>query len=187
MAESAPRRVFFALWPPAETLSALDAVATETVRRCGGRRTRRDALHLTLAFIGVVTSARLDALRNVAGRVRAEPFSFVLDRLGCWPRNRIVWTGCGAAPSAQNRLCATLAARLAEAGFIIDRRPFVPHVTLVRDARCDRLPERTSPIPWRVGDFVLAESLLQPAGARYRLLGRWPLVAAPYKNLHECS
>jgi 2'-5' RNA ligase len=68
---------------------------------------------------------------------------------------------------------------LSAAGFALDARPHVPHVTLARNARCDGLPERISglatPIRWRVDEFTLVESVLPAAGARYRVLARWPL------------
>ena len=43
---------------------------------------RPASLHLTLAFIGAVTSEQLGILRTVAGVVRAEPFDLCLERLG---------------------------------------------------------------------------------------------------------
>lgn len=171
------RRVFFAFWPPPETLQALDALAAEAAKRCGGRRMRRETLHMTLAFIGAVSPVRLALLRDIGGKVCGEAFDLRLDRIGCWPRKRIVWAGCSEVPSCQDRLFETLKAQLKSAGFILDPRPFVPHVTLVRDARCDSLPELSEEIHWRINELVLVESLLQPSGARYRLLDRWPLSA----------
>jgi 2'-5' RNA ligase len=32
-----------------------------------------------------------------------------------------------------------------------------------------------APIAWRVGEFVLIHSQLQPGSSRYRTLGAWPL------------
>ena len=52
------------------------------------------------------------------------------------------------------------------------------HVTLLRHARCEKardLPAGDLRIEWPVRDFVLVESDLQPEGANYRILGRWPL------------
>jgi 2'-5' RNA ligase len=111
--------------------------------------------------------------------VAAEPYELVLDRLGWWRHNRILWAGCGETPSGQRRLYEALAGALATAGFPLDPRPHVPHLTLLRHARCDGLPELAAPIRWRVGEFTLVESSLQPSGARYRVLARWPLRAMP--------
>lgn len=137
---------------------------------------RRDSLHLTLAFIGAVLPEQLALLHKIAAGVHAEPYDLKLDRLGWWPHNRILWTGCGTPPPRQHRLFEALAGPLAAAGFKLDQRPHMPHITLVRNARCDRgLPEMITPIRWHVGEFTLVESLLQPSGALYRVLGRWPL------------
>lgn len=170
------RRVFFALWPDAAALDALETAARAGEVCCGGRRMRRDGLHLTLAFIGVVTPPRLDLLHEIAAGVAAAPYELILDRLGWWPHNRILWAGCHETPSPQHRLFAALALPLATAGFVLDRRPHAPHVTLLRQAYCKKVPELPAPIRWRVDAFSLVESSLQASGAHYRELASWPLL-----------
>lgn len=185
MTEPASRRVFFALWPPEATLQALDDLAGAVTKQCGGRRMRRDTLHLTLAFIGAASPGQIELLRQVAAGVRGVAFDWILDRLECWPRNRIAWAGCSQMPSCQRRLFDALAGSLKQTGFELDQRPFIPHVTLARNVRCVGLPEFARPIHWQVSDFFLAESVLLPSGARYRLLDRWPLLSAPEKKSAE--
>lgn len=185
MTEQDSRRVFFALWPTEEARQALDLLASDVVKRCGGRRMRRDSLHLTLVFIGAVSSRQLAVVQDVAGEVRGEPFDIFLDLLGCWLHNRIVWAGCSKVPSRQRRLFDLLNEGLKAAGFALDNHPFTPHVTLAHKARCDDLPELGKSIFWRVSEFVLVESLLQPSGARYRILARWSLLPAPEKKITE--
>lgn len=185
MTESAQRRVFFALWPPEEALQVLDALADVVATRCEGRRIRRDSLHLTLAFIGAVSPGQLAVLRDIGGKIHGEVFDLEFDRVGCWPHNRIVWAGCSRVPSRLRRLSNTLASALEQAGFVLDKRPFAPHVTLARKARCDNLPKLTQPIPWRVSEFALVESSLPPSGANYRVLDCWPLQLAADKNISK--
>jgi RNA 2',3'-cyclic 3'-phosphodiesterase len=148
---------------------------TRGVERCGGRCMRRDGLHVTLEFIGAVSPVQLDRLHDAAATVRVAPFAVVLDRLGWWPHNAIFWAGCEEMPSRQSRLLAALSQALLVAGFLPDSRQHVPHVTLLRQARCKELPPLEAPIRWQVDDFTLVESFLQPSGARYRVLARWPL------------
>ncbi|MCX8017841.1 MAG: RNA 2',3'-cyclic phosphodiesterase [Rhodocyclaceae bacterium] len=176
MTERAARRVFFALWPDDAAREALAEAAAQAARRCGGRRMRADGLHLTLAFIGAVTPAQLDMPQALTGEVREAPYPLQLDRLGFWQHNRIVWAGCHQTPSGQRRLVEALATGLAAAGFTLDGRPHVPHVTLLRNARCVGPLDELAPVRWSVEAFTLVESLLQPDGARYRVLARWPLV-----------
>ncbi len=66
MAE-ARRRLFLALWPGEAVAGALDAAGLEAQRLCGGRRMRRDTLHLTLVFLGDVEASRIPGLVEALG------------------------------------------------------------------------------------------------------------------------
>lgn len=168
------RRVFFALWPPQAVRERIDALAHAAETRCGGRRMRRDSLHLTLAFIGAVSDEQILSLCQAAQTVRVQPGDFLLDKTGWWPHNHIAWAGCHELPSCLRRLYEALAVALREAGFALDRRPFLPHVTLLRHAHQPPLAP-DEPIAWPFDGFALVESRLQPSGARYRMLADWAL------------
>ena len=172
------RRVFFALWPEAAAQSQLDEYGAVAHRFFGGRRMRRETLHLTLAFVGHIPSQRLAELEGIAGSIRAPSFELTLDRLECVPRKKIVWAGASGMPDALRDLAAGLNARLKAADFHTEERPFAAHVTLLRNARCDGERPETPRMVWRVGEFVLAESELKPAGASYRILRRFGLIPA---------
>ena len=146
--------------------------------RCGGRRMRRDSLHLTLVFIGEVTPAQIDRIRQVAGSVRGEPVALELDRLGYWPEKRLAWLGCTRVPASLISLQTRLVEGMASAGLTMDERRYFPHVTLVRNVRNADLPESLSPVNWKATGFALVESQLNPAGAHYQELGRWSLEKA---------
>jgi len=62
-------------------------------------------------------------------------------------------------------------------GFPTEKRPFAPHVTLVRNVRHDAVPDTGADevTHWQAGSFVLAGSQRFSDGARYRMLGRWSL------------
>ena len=171
----ARRRVFFAVWPDAAAARRLDDLGREAHARCGGRRMRRDGLHMTLAFIGEVPVERLDELCAAAAGVAGEAFRLELDRIACWRHNRIVWAGCAQAPLPLLTLVGRLRARLAAAGLPLDERDFAAHLTLLRDARCEDLPA-FDPIAWPVGEFVLAASRPE-GGGNYDVIGRWALGA----------
>lgn len=130
---------------------------------------------MTLVFIGAVSPEQLDRLIAIAERIRSEPFEMSIDRLGYWPHNRIAWAGSSAVPSRQRRLYDSLTDSLLAAGFQLDKRPFVPHITLVRKARCNELPTLEQPIRWPVTEFALVESLPQPDEKQYLSLSCWPL------------
>jgi 2'-5' RNA ligase len=140
-----------------------------------GRRTRDESLHLTLAFIGDVDVENLPSLLAPPARVLTPAFLLTLDDWGCWARNGIGWAAPSRIPAALLDLAGNLQGWLRDAGFELERRPFTPHVTLVRDAQCMPLPESLTPIEWRVKEFALMHSQLLPGGARYEMLRAWSL------------
>lgn len=166
-------RVFFAVWPDDATGGTLHRIAGEARKTCGGRAVQRETLHLTLAFLGDIAAERLADATRVADGIVAEPLTLMLDRLGYWKHNRILWAG-GESPRL-TFVAETLGEGLRAAGFPLATRPFVAHMTLLRDARCPATPELAEPIVWPVTEFVLVESRLSTAGARYETIGRWPL------------
>lgn len=174
---AARRRVFFAFWPDAPARARLEALARDAAQALGGRAMRADSLHVTLAFIGEVDDTRCDRLREIGDAVRAPAFRMTLDRCGLWRHNGIFQAGCHEAPSGEARLFAALAAPLRGAGFALDARPHLPHVTLVRKAGTQggEMPVMATPIAWEVDAFTLVESTLAADGSRYRIRARWPL------------
>jgi 2'-5' RNA ligase len=170
-------RLFFALWPPPAVATALHAWALAVRRAAGGRPIDGAAIHLTLAFLGEIAAARLDAALAAARRVRGAAHALPLEAARQWPERGIVWVGPRAAPAPLEALADSLAAELAREGFELEKRRFLAHVTLLRHARARcRLPELPL-LAWPVREFVLARSMLGAEGARYATVARFPLVA----------
>ena len=156
-------RLFFALWPPRETASALERWA----RPLAGRCTPVDKIHLTLAFLGEADAMRA---RAAAGRVQAEAFRLPVDEARYWRHNQIVWAGPREIPPALARLAESLQLELYRESFALERRAFAAHVTLLRKAAEQPLP----PLPhvdWPVGEFALVGS----ANGAYQTLERFAL------------
>jgi 2'-5' RNA ligase len=171
-------RVFFALWPPPEIARQLSAVADSFAKAAGGRATRQETVHLTLAFIGDVPLDRLPDLERAARGVRTEAFDLTLDQLGLWRHNRIFWAGCRFVPPALVELAGALGAALQAAGFDVAdaHRNFTPHVTLVRKVKglgAPLPPGQT--LPWQCRKFVLVRSQLSASGASYQTLAEFSL------------
>lgn len=163
-------RCFVALQPDEAALERLDAVAREAHARFpSARRMRRENLHLTLAFIGALDA---DRARQVAARLAEEPpapFEWTLDSIGAFAGARVLWAGGG---DAQLEALATRArALLDELDVRFDRKPFVAHVTLLRDLPRDAAGEAARrivpPIRWLAGAPVLLESRNDAGGVRY--------------------
>ncbi|WP_265942595.1 RNA 2',3'-cyclic phosphodiesterase [Dechloromonas sp. A34] len=177
----ATARVFFGLWPSPELAGQLAAIAEAAAGQFGGRPTRLDTIHLTLAFLGDIPEAQLPTLCDVARRVAFRPFELTLDQVGFWPRPRLLWAGCRASVPALGGLVAELREGIVEAGFSAHdhERTFIPHVTLVRRIPASpagdiahRLPP-IAPLRWPCQDFVLVRSQLAVTGSRYQTIARF--------------
>lgn len=172
--EPSSKRLFFALWPDAGAARQLHETGRELQEVCGGRLMARETLHVTLAFLGQVPLGRLPELDAIAGALNVDAFGLRLDRLGYWSHNHVLWAGCQEPPAPLMALAEALQARLRDAGFALEDRPYAPHVTLLRKA------EQESPVPlariisWQAKELVLAESLTGSA-TRYVPLKRWDL------------
>jgi 2'-5' RNA ligase len=173
-AEPDTLRLFFALWPDDATRDALDRTGKWLHQHWGGRRMRADTLHITLAFLGSTPAAQLDALIACADGVEAEAFELVLDQAGYWRHNRIGWLGASQTPPQHGELVKALNAALQRAGFPVDARPHLPHVTLLRKSRGGEVPACTT-VRWPVTDFVLVRSRTASDGAHYEVIRHWLL------------
>ena len=167
-------RLFFALWPDPALQAALAQIGRELQRRLGGRPTRQESIHLTLAFLGDVALDKMGDVHEAAARTAFEPFAFTVDAVGCWNHNGVAWVGPRATPPPLLQLVGSLAAALLDAGFRVDGRPYAAHVTLVRKARCKAIDPTIAPVQWRAKEFVLVRSELNAEGSRYIVIGRWP-------------
>ena len=134
-----PVRVFFAIWPDPETQKRLGSVV-EQLRLdalCGGRTTKLQNIHLTLVFLGDVDAGRLPALSQVADGIRdsgTSAFDFTIEEIGYWKRNHIVYLAPREVPAELIQLVSILEDGVSNAGFSVERRPYAPHITLMRNA-----------------------------------------------------
>jgi len=162
-------RLFFAVWPPASAARALAEWAGEVHGLCGGRRTPEANIHLTVSFLGQADPAKAIA---AARRVRAAPHRLPIEHARYV--NRMVWVAPREVPPALKALHSALAIELYREEFILERRPFAVHVTLIRNARATVLPALPG-IDWPVSELVLVRSALSSRGPSYEPLERFAL------------
>lgn len=166
-------RLFFALWPDADTREGLARAARQS-----GVDSRRlvppQNLHVTLAFLGNVDEALQKRLVEAAAGLRGHAFSLTIDRSGWWRRAGIAWLGPHHVPGELSRLHADIAGLARGSGLALEDRSFRPHVTVARKLSVPPGFE-FEPIRWKIRDFCLAASHTLPGGAEYRIICRWPL------------
>jgi 2'-5' RNA ligase len=167
------RRLFFALWPDDEVRHELLHWQTHNLPPSVRWQHRAD-LHMTLHFLGLVDHARIPALKALGESVAPAAFSIVIDRIGHWPKPRVLWAGPTSVPGDLTDLHARLDDGLRKLGFNTETRSYRPHLTLARHIADDHGLRPLRPLTWLVRELALVES--RPGNApHYHPLARWPL------------
>ena len=166
-------RLFFALWPDDAVRAQLAHWSRELHGVCRGRLMRPENLHMTLAFLGNVDDARVAEVERAAGEVTRRAATLVLDQPGYWKHNRIAWAGASAVPGQLDAMAADLRDALTRSNIGFDAKPFVSHVTLLRDAREAKAMPALAPIDWRFDAFALVQSVTLPRGSGYEIRKSW--------------
>lgn len=176
-------RLFFALFPDAETAERLARLAGQCRAREGlrGNLIAAARLHVTLQHLGDFPAfpERLAAAAREAGAEAAAesaPFEAAFSQAGSFAGRagkKPYVLRCPEPPPALLHLRQRLGAALVKRGLRPDKgSTFVPHITLLYD---DRLAptQPVEPVRWRAHDFALVHSLL--GQTRHIHLQRWPL------------
>ncbi len=123
-------RLFTGLEIPADIRDELDSLRRNLH---GGRWIERDSYHITLSFIGAVEGRAIDEICEQLANVDAAGFSLRLEGMGCFGRRKPRALYVHVAPSEPlDALQAAQARALENAGVKLERRKFIPHVTLAR-------------------------------------------------------
>lgn len=99
-----------------------------------GRYERVANLHVTLAFIG--ETERLDDIKRAIGQITFSPFDIAPGDFGIFDRHGVLWLGL-TNEKALKALAGSVRGKLDEIGVQYSAKPFVPHITLVKDASFD--------------------------------------------------
>lgn len=172
-APRAGRRIFFALWPDDATRATIARATREASGKSGGRPTSKDRLHVTIAFLGSLTQAGVDIACEVPP-IGVGAFDLTLDRLGSFENGGVLWLGPSAVPPELVALEQRLWDGLEQRGFVRDDRPYQPHLTLARRGR-RTVEAEVTPVPWRVSELALVESLPDGRNVHYEVVRTWPL------------
>lgn len=172
-----PLRLFVALdlpEPVRDVLARLAAAADPAVWRPVGR----DALHVTLAFLGNRPEADVDTIEGLLP-VSWSALELALAGAEILPprRGRVLTARIADPAGALTELQAGLSARLHAAGlYTPEKRPFHPHATVARLRPRARPPRSVElplePLTFTADAVTLYVSRLHPSGARYEALAR---------------
>jgi RNA 2',3'-cyclic 3'-phosphodiesterase len=174
-------RLFAALRPPPDVRWQLLGLMGGVL---GARWQDDDQLHITLRYIGEVTTPVAEDVAAALGGVHAAPLTLRLSGVGCFDKHdrpNAIWAGI-APHDAITALHKKIDHALVRIGLPSEARAYRPHVTLARlnrsagplDAFLADHAALTS-ASFEIAHMTLFESHLGGEGASYEAIGRWPL------------
>ncbi len=183
-------RLFVAVDLPPDVRHRLAEIQAELRSRARQVRwVRPEAIHLTLKFLGEVEDSRRAAIEAELRAAIAPhaPFALQAAGIGVFPERgapRIVWVGLTGDLAAAIGLWEAIEAAMERCGFAREGRLFAPHLTIGRIRDEMRPGDRAAVMAGSaapaaggltVTECVLFRSHLDPGGARYQPLARFPL------------
>jgi len=164
-------RLFFALPCPEQVIARI--VTWRNGQALDGIPVSAENLHVTLAFLGSQPIDLLPRLLQVAASVKAPAFTLQLDQLRCWSGG-LLHLAPAAPPEPLLSLASQLQKNLRTAGFQLEQREYLAHLTLYRDCSLP-IPAEFPDISWEVDEFTLFLSESNSDGVQYQALASWKL------------
>ena len=184
-------RSFLAFELPGEIREQIRAISKELTKIIlPVRWVKVDNIHLTILFLGSVDEDTIGDIKekvNVAVK-EFSAFKTKLNAVGAfphWKRPRVIWIGLNGDIGRLSNLRNELQEELKVLGFIPEKRPFRPHLTLGRfkgpidrdeDMKwiLDRYRDINSDL-YQLNELILYKSDLKPDGPVYTKMATWPL------------
>ena len=152
----AQSRLFIALWPDPRVRHLLREWRDAWEWPRGASPVKNERLHMTLHFLGSVSSARIPELREALA-LPFEPFELEFGEQKLW-KHGIAVMEPHAPPGQLVQLHATLGEALTRLEMPVEERAFKPHVTLARRAVKAAVPASGPTLTWAVKGYALMES-----------------------------
>lgn len=148
-------RLFVAIKTSRAVNAALKHVSTSLAMFGNGSFCKEDMYHITLAFIG--ETDRAGDIIKAMDSVKSPPFSLEISGMGSFGNTYYV----GVQPSKElSCMQNDLSQSLRSAGFALENRAFVPHITIARRYRAELTPTVFVPqAQMQVESIVLMESV----------------------------
>jgi 2'-5' RNA ligase len=191
-------RLFVALSIPVDVRENLSSLIDE-LRRADARPrwVNPGNLHITLKFIGEVSSDRVTEIGTVLGTVHAaQHVKLGFREIGFFPNARrpnVAWVGIESSPNLAP-LASDVNLALSPLGIAREAKPFVPHLTIARFAETRLSPAlKTELEKWKnrsfgtlaTTEFHLVESKRKSAGAEYTTLRSFEFVPEEAKSKEQ--
>lgn len=157
-------RLFIAINFSKEFISSLkNAIDQLKKQSASARPTRPENLHLTLAFIG--ETERTEDIIHIIDKIKVHTFDIRAGTHGNF--DRLYWVGLQPNPIL-SKLAQDIRDSLILSGFDIEKRPFIPHITIARDVRpYDKIDIDVKPAQMTVCRISLMKSEQSDGGVIY--------------------
>jgi 2'-5' RNA ligase len=172
--------LFFALWPDVDTRAQI-ANAAAALRLAGDAQpVPRENYHVTLAFVGEVTTSQLAVLQQIGHGQRAAGCTIRFDAYDYWPDHQVAVAVAREAPAALTLLWTQLHRDLtlhqAALNFKRPHSSLRTHITLARKVAQAPVLQAMSPFHWNARSFSLVRSDTSGARSVYTVVDTWQLL-----------
>ena len=185
-------RSFLAFELPPEIKNAVARVS-DSLRKStlDIRWVKVENIHLTIVFMGNTKTDHIDAIGQDIKKVCSQygSFDISLKGMGCFPnkrRPRVLWLGLDGDLVRMAQFRDDLQDQLKPYGIKVEKRKFMPHLTLGRFRSSRKTESRLDEVLTNHGllncpffplnELILFKSDLKPSGAVYTKLEAWPLL-----------
>lgn len=147
------------------------------------RLVERENLHITMRFLGDISSSMADRIVDMLKQIKFEAFTASLHGVGVFPKMafpRVIWAGVNKGKENLVDIYRQLDAGLDQVGFRPEHESYTPHITLFR-VRSGRHRESLVEVLLNLRETELGEldikaiqlkrSILTPKGPIYSTLG----------------
>ena len=177
-------RIFISVFAPKEIVNIKEMLKTTIDTRGIKIRWVRDGnMHLTLKFIGNTTEESIDSINNaIHDVVKDTPFiNLSISGTGCFSkrdRANTLWVGIKGDLDKLEQLILNINNKLEPLGFPIERRKFLPHITIARiNPNQKKKPDISNflnttfmELPMKIVKINLMQSQSFPKGSFYTIL-----------------
>ena len=177
-------RIFISVFVPKEIVNIKEMLKTTIDTRGIKIRWIQDGnMHLTLKFIGNTTEESIDSINNaIHDLVKDTPFiNLSISGTGCFSkrdRANTLWVGIKGDLDKLEQLNLNINNKLEPLGFPIERRKFLPHITIARiNPNQKKKPDISNflnttfmELPMKIVKINLMQSQSFPKGSFYTIL-----------------
>ncbi|WMS89161.1 RNA 2',3'-cyclic phosphodiesterase [Pleionea litopenaei] len=148
-----------------------------------GRRVELNNLHLTLLFLGSIKNHQVyDIIDNVE-LPEIPTFDISVQKTGYFPKQEILFCEISEGEQEVMHISRVLSNSMQQLKSHREKKRFVPHITLARDAKPPVDFPITPTLSTRIDRFCLMESIQVKSGMHYETVESWPLKTMSEKEI----